>query len=471
MHSLKPDQTTILDAIKQCVIIVGDGVILHANLCFAEICKTDQSRLAGRPFFEFIISKHHKRVGKYLTAALDVDNACTTAKIEFTLHDKSGAESFVEMQAGRILFANRPAVLCTLIDITQKTRVERKLKRILDSIPEVIIAFDREHSRIESANSATEGLYGIPADQFVANIFHPFDFVLPEDSLRVQEFYAHLPEHEFARIEYRVVHANGDIRWVRDEGEVVYKEHGLGAIQQIYHFIKDITDRKNDEEDLRANEEKYRSIFETSANPIYVVTPDGRFADINHAAVLLFGYANKTQALAGNIYDHLAVEEWERLQTALGGNGCLTNYPLRIKALSGKTIEVMLSACCQKNSNSGLLESCQVILHDLSTVIARTELETYQRTLGGLSDRLNNIVQAQVMHHGLIQDYVQALKTAPDDAEKKQILDRLLTRIQDSEQSLNTLQELGEKIRTLYHAPTPPVRVSDGTDGVLFDLK
>jgi hypothetical protein len=46
-----------------------------------------------------------------------------------------------------------------------------------------------------------------------------------------------------------------------------------------------------------------------------------------------------------------------------------------------------------------------------------------------------------------------------------------MDQVRESEQSLKDLRLLGEKIRRIYHAPEPPVPVSDGTGGILFDLK
>ncbi len=472
MQTIKTEDLGILDAISQGTIILKGHVIRHANTCFAELCKTGRSGLAGLVLFDFVIPKHHRRVSKYLDSIPTAEGACCATKIEFTLRDIDGAESFVEMQAQRALFDGEPALLCSLTDISQKTRAEKKLKRILDSIPEVIIAFDRDHSRIESANSATEGLYGLPAEQFTQNIFHPIDLVFPEDAARVHAFYTGLVDQEIDRIEYRIVHANGDIRWVRDEGEVVYKEQGLGRIQQIYHFIKDITDRKNDEERLRINEQKYRRIFQNSTDPIFVAAPDGTFTDINQAAVALFGYADRAQALAGNVTDHFPDSaDREALMAKINECAGITGLPARLKTLSGEIVDVAVTAGCRKNRNSGLPESYQVILHDMRAVIAKTEIETYRRTMGGLSDRLNNIVQVQLMQLGLMLDYVEALGEATDEARSEQIMASLLGQIREAEQTLGDLRLLGDKIRRIYHAPEPPVPVSDGTGGILFDLK
>jgi PAS domain S-box-containing protein len=471
MQLLDTENCRILDAISQSAVILGNGRILHANSCFAALCKTGQIGLTGQLFLDFVIPKHHRRVSRYLEAIPIDGSACSAGKLEFTLRDIDGAESYLLMQAQRVVHQGESALFCTLTDITQQTRSEKKLKRILDSIPEVIMAFDREHSRIESANNATEGLYGLPAEQFIENIFHPIDLVYPDDQARVHAFYAGIIQQEFDRIEYRIVHANGDIRWVRDEGEVVYKEHGLGRIQQVYHFIKDITDRKNDEQKLRINEQKYRRIFENSTDPIFVASPRGEFTDINQAAVSLFGYASREEALNGNVSSHFDEAVRERIMALIDESGSITGHPSKVLSLGGQTVDVAVTAGCRRNPNTGRPESYQVILHDMRAVIAQTELETYRRTMGGLSDRLNNIAQVQLMQFGLMVDYIEALREAQDPARTELLLSRLMDQVRESEQSLKDLRLLGEKIRRVYHAPEPPVPVSDGTGGILFDLK
>jgi PAS domain S-box-containing protein len=470
MQLLDTANCLILDAISQSAVILTNGRIAHANSCFAALCKTGQIGLTGQFFLDFVIPKHHRRVTRYLDAIPLDGSACSARKLEFTLRDIDGAESYLLMQAQRVSHAGEAALFCTLTDITQQTKAEKKLKRILDSIPEVIMAFDREHSRIESANNATEGLYGLPAEQFIENIFHPIDLVFPDDQARVHAFYAGLIQNEFDRIEYRIVHANGDIRWVRDEGEVFYKEHGLGRIQQVYHFIKDITDRKNDEQKLRINEQKYRRIFENSTDPIFVASPRGDFTDINQAAVSLFGYGSREEALAANVSNHFDTSLREKIMRLIEA-GSITGYPARLKTLSGEMVDVAVTAGCRRNPNTGRPESYQVILHDMRAVIAQTELETYRRTMGGLSDRLNNIAQVQLMQFGLMVDYIEALRDAQDQARTEQLLSRLMDQVRESEQSLKDLRLLGEKIRRIYHAPEPPVPVPDGTGGILFDLK
>ncbi len=152
-------------------------------------------------------------------------------------------------------------------------------------------------------------------------------------------------------------------------------------------------------------------------------------------------------------------------------DGSITDYPVRIRTFSEEAIEVMVTAGCKKNSRTGRFETYQAIIHDTRHIIERTELETYRRTLGGVSDRLNNLVQVQIMHYGLIHDYMISIETAQDESQKLKFLPRIIEAIADSENIVTELKQLGAAVRNIYHKPEPPRPVSDGIGGILFDLK
>lgn len=471
-HIFSERSTDILNFINQSIVIIANYKILYHNNCFAQLAGNCGRGLRGMHFFEFVMDNDRNKVCKYLSSIKESGTFCVSNVFEFNFINCDDKEYVLELSGKKIEYDGQPAILCSLNDITEKLKKTRELRRVMDSIPEVIIAFDRHHRKIVSANSATEGIYGIPAEQFEQNLFHPIDLVVPEDQERVKAFYYGLIDLEYEKIEYRIVTAAGETKWVRDEGEVIYKEHGHGKIQQVYHFIKDITERKQDVEMLRISERKYRRIFEHSTDPIFVATADGKFIDINDAAIRLLGFADKADALSANASDYFCdPRERDVMIEKIWADGSITDYPVKIRTFSGGVIEVMITAGCKKNSRTGRFETYQAIIHDTRHIIERTELETYRRTLGGISDRLNNLIQVQVMHYGLIHDYMGSIETCADDSQKVKYLDKILEVIADSENIVSELKQLGGAVRKIYHKPEPPTPVSDGIGGILFDLK
>lgn len=91
--------------------------------------------------------------------------------------------------------------------------------------------------------------------------------------------------------------------------------------------------------------------------------------------------------------------------------------------------------------------------------------------MGGLSDRLNNIAQVQLMELGLMLDYIEALKAASDPERSDQLLARILDRRTSSAEACRICGSLATRSAGSTMPPEPPVPVPDGTGGILFDLK
>ena len=62
-------------------------------------------------------------------------------------------------------------------------------------------------------------------------------------------------------------------------------------------YLRDITERKLAEAELRRSEEKYRKIFENAMEGIFQTTPEGRFLNANPAMARMFGYESPEELM------------------------------------------------------------------------------------------------------------------------------------------------------------------------------
>ncbi len=116
-------------------------------------------------------------------------------------------------------------------------------------------------------NAAVERLYGYKPDQVIGKHFS--DFVAEDWRDRVMAFYLdqfmrRLPE---TRLEFPSVTQNGEGRWVEQvvtlncEGEWVSGFNG---------FVRDITERKQSEDQLHDSEFTLRTIIENATDMIFI---------------------------------------------------------------------------------------------------------------------------------------------------------------------------------------------------------
>jgi PAS domain S-box-containing protein len=117
----------------------------------------------------------------------------------------------------------------------------------------------------------------------------------PKDAVVWRKYLAHCLAERRRKFEFearlRTTEGRGAAeqqRWVVIRGLIVY-EHG--AATRLVGSLRDITDRKNVEIDLRASETRVRAILDTAFDAIISIDQGGRIVEFNNAATRIFGHA------------------------------------------------------------------------------------------------------------------------------------------------------------------------------------
>ncbi len=111
---------------------------------------------------------------------------------------------------------------------------------------------------------------------------------------------------------------NLEVKWKKKDGTPIW----ISLSSHVFHkdddkvyfegFVRDITDKKHDEELLIASEEKYRNLIETMPEGFYRSTPEGYFVDVNPAFIKMFGYDSKEEIMKAYIPETFYYSKEER---------------------------------------------------------------------------------------------------------------------------------------------------------------
>jgi PAS domain S-box-containing protein len=172
---------------------------------------------------------------------------------------------------------------------------EQRYRRITEGLTDYLYTVRVQDGRaVETTHSeACVSVTGYRSEEFAAFPYLWLDMVVPEDRDHVIEYVKGiLAGKQMSPIEHRIMRKDGQIRWVSDMP--IVQVDSLGRLISYDGVIRDITERKHAETALQESEEKFRLLFEKSADAILLLDGD-TFADCNEAALRLMGCSSKEQ--------------------------------------------------------------------------------------------------------------------------------------------------------------------------------
>lgn len=120
--------------------------------------------------------------------------------------------------------------------------------------------------------------------------------------------------------------------------------------------IRDVTNAKLEQKRLKESEKRFRSIFETSRDAIYIISSDGKFIDVNDAFCEMFGLP-KEEILKKNAKEaYVSVEDKVKLKAAIEQNGFVKDYELKLKKPNGEVIDCVVTVTGVKDETGRIVE-------------------------------------------------------------------------------------------------------------------
>jgi diguanylate cyclase (GGDEF)-like protein/PAS domain S-box-containing protein len=192
-------------------------------------------------------------------------------------------------------------------------------------------------------------------------------------------------------IEYRILRADGAIRWVWERGTALFDD--LGMVEFLEGFVQDITVRVEANTALREVERRFRALFDNAIEGIFQSTPEAGFLTVNPAFARMVGYESPHD-LMFSVYDidnQLYVDPLRRGEfvARMNQHGSVTNFESRVYRSDGEIIWISENARAVRNDKGRLMffEGTVECITERKTYDAKIHFQATHDPLTGLPNR------------------------------------------------------------------------------------
>jgi diguanylate cyclase (GGDEF)-like protein/PAS domain S-box-containing protein len=227
--------------------------------------------------------------------------------------------------------------------LSEQERLEAEEARLLARSGSFAWQLDPDHL---SWSPDLGDVYRLDPAAFVPSLESFLTFVHPEDTALVGETISKaLLEGGSFTFEYRILHADDSVTNLLTIGHVERDEQGTPV--GIEGSWQDVTDQRRAESELRASEERYRSLVELSPDAILVAN-EQRIVFANPAACDLLGAERPTQVEGQRVWDFVhpdSVEKSRARQVRVEAGEALELTEQKLIRLDGRTVTVEVASC------------------------------------------------------------------------------------------------------------------------------
>ena len=310
--------------------------------------------------------------------------------------------------------------VCFLRDISERKEAEQELREseeyfrsLAESSPDYIMRYDRE-CRHTYMNPAALAVSGVTEADIIGKTH--LDCGFPEDLSRLWEdkitqvFETGRPSQ--SDFSWESVHGMVHLDW-RLTPEFDAKKQ----VMSVLGVSRDITERKQADEQLRELEERFRLTFYTSPDAVNINKIDGTYLEINEGFIQMTGYTRKDAigktSADINIWD--IPEDRERLVEGLQRDGIVRNLESRFRMKDGSyKIALMSATIIQLKGEPHVLSITRDITDfkkaeedklNLERQLQQAQkMESVGRLAGGVAHDFNNMLSVILGHAELAME-------------------------------------------------------------------
>ena len=275
---------TLLDLTQDKIVVVdAEGVYLYANAATERILGYDCETLVGSNTFEYVhpedIDAVRSVFGKLTDASGDL-----TETVQYRHRRADGSWVHLESRMWNRSDSDLGGYVVSSRDVTERFEAERRhhktesrLRELAANTDDVLWMFSADWNELLFVNEAFEELWGISREELREDPQLFLSGIHPDDRSDVRRAMQRLTTGESVDIEYRIGGPESIHRWVWVQGQPVIQE---GSVVRVVGFVRDVTDRRRRERQLRVLDNLLRHNLRNVMNVIIghaelAMDPDG----------------------------------------------------------------------------------------------------------------------------------------------------------------------------------------------------
>ena len=297
---------------------------------------------------------------------------------------------------------------------------ERKYRLLVRNLPNCVYKGYLDGS-IDFFDDKIEQITGYNREEFLSRKQNWFSLVHEDDLEYTQEKFREALRTDSSYIrEYRVKSKTGDTIWIQDGGQIIYGENG--EVEFITGAFIDITERKLAEKALHESEEKYRSLFNSGPDPIFVLDREKlEILDANPVAEETYGYSKNE--LTGKLFTELGpVDDICKSLSDFEQDECpavsIVSSRVQHYRKGRKPFYVRMTACPTryKDRDAFILATTDIteVLEKEAQLLQASKMTTLGEMSAGVAHELNQPLNAIKMGSEYLNMMIESGKQIPE---------------------------------------------------------
>lgn len=192
-------------------------------------------------------------------------------------------------------------------ELKEALKAAEESASLCQTLPDMFFRFDAEDRYIDYSTTVEETLFYVPPDQF---LWKKLGDVLPPDAAEplLEAMKRTRETGSVETVEYALVIRGQQTYW---EARVVPT-----ARDEIAMIVRDITERKQAENDLRENQERYRALVESINDWVWEIDEHGYYTYVSPNVIDVLGYSPE-EVLNRTPFDLMPDDEAKRIAAEL----------------------------------------------------------------------------------------------------------------------------------------------------------